>query len=432
MSNPVYGLASLIDEKEYTVLTEFPHISEDSIVSSLKEAGYITCLTEEEETALLQTRYEARKNPSDPRAALVVTYQCNLRCTYCWTDHLFAQNTQWVNTVIDKKAVDAAFSTIPKIDALESLKIMSLYGGEPFLPSTFSIVEYILKRGSKRDYMFHANTNGVYLKVFTPLLVQHNISGLGVTLDGIPAVHDARRKKIDGSGTFAQIREGIDTALDAGISIGVRINVDGENFSKLPLFADWIGEHGWADRRDITFAITPVRPGVGTTPLSFLTYPEMGKKIIELMKEHPSLLHIMYYSWEYTHRGYLTRTIMDGSELQPRPFYCSAHCQGFAFDPFGDIYPCPRAVGDKRFSIGQYIPDLQFGETYNQWFNRDVLSIPKCRECNLALVCGGGCAYEAYLEHKTIYEGHCERYKAFVEYGLPILVRRRMMRGRHT
>jgi len=425
LANPLYGNTSLIDEKEYEILQKFPEIDEGTVVSDLRSEGYITNLTDGKERKLMEERYEAQKKPKDPRASFVITYQCNLRCTYCWSGYLFSRDEK-CTTVIDEKTVDAGVDVIPQIPALQSVKYMSLYGGEPFLASTLSIVRYILEKGSERGYAFHANTNGTHLKLFAPLLAQHDIAAIGVTLDGCADVHNARRKRLNGSGTFHRIVGGIDTALDEGIPVGVRINVDAENLPHLPAFGDWIKEHGWAYRRDVTFAISLVRPGIGSEWGAFLTYPEMAKRIISLMRESPFLLGIMPYEWEYITEGYLSHAILHGAELQPRPFYCSAHCQGYAFDLFGDIYSCPRAVGDRRFSIGRFVPTLQFNENYEQWFHRDVLSIPTCRSCDLALLCGGGCAYEGYLLHDTIYEGYCERYRAFIEYGMPLFVRRRM------
>lgn len=424
VANPLSGIVSLMDERERTVLQEFPHIHDDTVVSSLKSAKYITHLTEEEEKSLMEKKYADRKKPTDPKAGIVVTYQCNLRCTYCWTEHLFKNDTRWMNAIINEKMVDAAFTAIDTIPTLKTLSTLSFYGGEPFLPSTMPIVKYILENRAQRDYSFHANTNGYFLKQFTPLLSQYSITGLGVTLDGIPVAHNKRRKRIDGSGSFHQIVGGIDTALDAGITIGVRINSDGENFDQLPAFGDWIKEHGWAHRKGISFTVCPIRAGKSSTPSGILTYFEMNRRIIDLFEE-PSM-RIMRYEWEYIEEGYLARTVMDGSGLKPRPFYCNAHCQGYLFDPFGDVYSCPRGVGDRTFSIGKFFPELAFDSNYEHWFSRDVLSIPQCRECDLALVCGGGCAYEAFLEYNTIYKGFCEHYKSFVEYGLPFFVRRKM------
>lgn len=423
LCNPLSGKVSILDQKEFEIFNTFPSIS-DPVVSQLKDAGHLTTLTEHEEKLVMEKRYEAQKKPRNPAASISVTYQCNLRCTYCWTDFLFKHDAKWVNTIIDEKTVDAAYDAIPKIPLLQSTAFMSLYGGEPFLPSTASIVEYILRKGSERDFRFHANTNGYYLEQFVPLLARHQVEGLGVTLDGCAETHDARRKRVDGSGTFHKIVKGIDRALDAGIPLGVRINVDAENFSQLPAFEEWITEHGWAAKKDITFVVAPVLHGKEFTSPSLLSYDEAARQIINLTEEQPSLFKLMYYEWEYMTEGFLPRAIMAGDELKPRPFYCSASCQGFGFDPFGDIYSCPRGVGDKTFSIGRFIPELEFNGNYELWFGRDVLSIPTCRECDLALVCGGGCSYEAYLRHNTIYEGHCDCYKAFVKYGIPLFVRK--------
>lgn len=426
ISNPLYGEASLINEKEYTALFNFSDSGEDAIVSELNHAGYITRLTKEEEKTLMKNRYESRKELYDPKAAIVVTYNCNFQCTYCWVDHVVDSDTART-TVIDEKMVDAVFSTIPEIPALTSVHGLSFYGGEPFLPSTLPIVTYILKKGSEKDYSFHANTNGYYLDRFVPVLAQYPMDGLGITLDGCRDVHDNRRMRIDGEKTFDQIVAGVDAALDAGITIGIRMNVDSYNICHLPAFYDWVKEHGWAQKEGISFSIALVRPGKNNHEV--LSYAEMGEKMVNIAKEEPSLVSCMPYTWEYTVKGYLSRTVQDGTELLPRPFYCSAHCKGFVFDLFGDIYSCPRGVGDKAFCIGQYVPALQFNENYEQWFNRDVLSIPDCQLCELAFVCGGGCAYEAFLQSNTIYKGYCERYKAFLKYGLPLYVKQRMMQS---
>jgi uncharacterized protein len=429
VANPLYGNVSLINAHECEVLQEFPNVCEDTLLSQFKDEGYLTSLTEEEEREFMKKRYEAQKEPTNPRTAIIVTYQCNLRCTYCWGDFLFT-DTALASTIIDEKTVDAVFETIPEIPALESVEEMSFYGGEPFLPSTLPAVTYILEKGSEKGFTFHANTNGYYLKRFVPLLAQYSVEGLGVTLDGCQPVHDARRTKSDSTGTFHQIVEGIDAALDAGIPIGVRINVDSENIPHLRAFGDWIKEKGWVTRRNISFAITPVLPGKENSPPGALSYSEMAQKMLVLAMESPSLYRMMNYMWEYENEGYLTCTILQGTELRPRPFYCSAHNQVFSFDPFGDIYPCPRAVGDKSFSIGRFIPDLQFNEHFTQWSNRDVLSIPQCKDCDIALLCGGGCAYEASLQFDTLYRGCCERYRTFLEYGLPLFLRLRLRRER--
>ncbi|MBU7034523.1 MAG: radical SAM protein [Theionarchaea archaeon] len=421
--NPLSGKVAILEEKEYSTLASFP-CGTPSTLSLLKEYGFITSLTELEEKELLMEKYNAQKASGEPTASISVTYQCNMRCTYCWTDHLLSRGAKWMNAVIDEKTVNAAFHAIENIPELEGVTLLSLYGGEPFLPSTLSIVQYILDHGDKKDYTFHANTNGYFLEQFVPLLSSHEVTGLGVTLDGCKEVHDQRRRKKDGSGTFDNIVRGIEEALDAGIRIGVRVNVDEDNLSHLPKFAEWITSHGWAHRDNITFSIALVLEGKGMSSPSFLSYTEMARRILDLREKEPRVFEVMLYEWTYMKKGFLSHALTTGEDIVPRPFYCSAHCKGFGFDLFGDIYSCPRAVGDTEFSIGRFVPQLEFNEKYHQWFNRDVLSIPECRECELALLCGGGCAYRAYLEHGDIYRADCDNYKAFVSYGVPFFVRK--------
>ena len=425
LGNVIEGRVSILNESEYEIFQTISEDTDESLLSALLHEGYLTTCTQEQEEQQLIHLYESRKQVREPRAVFVVTYACNFRCTYCWSEHLFTPHSKWMNTIMNKKTIDAAIEALDHIPALENLNLLSLYGGEPFLPSTRHLVEYIMNT-MPGTVAFQANTNGYYLKEFVPLLAEHDIAGLGVTLDGMSSVHNSRRKQADGSGTFQQIVEGIDAALDEGIPVGVRINVDRDNISHLPEFGQWIKDHGWTHRKDISFEMTPVRPGKDNHPPALLTYTQMCAEIINLLHKECDLLSIIKYQWEYMKEGYLARAIADGTDLTPRPFYCSAHIQAYIFDPLGNIYTCPRAVGDEAFSIGRFIPEVHFNDHVREWKTRHVLAIDPCMNCEYALVCGGGCAYEASLAHNTLQKGHCERFKAFIEYGLPLYVKWRL------
>jgi len=59
-------------------------------------------------------------------------------------------------------------------------------------------------------------------------------------------------------------------------------------------------------------------------------------------------------------------------------------------DPYGYIFPCLLAVGINELAIGTYYPNVEFKE--NSIRNRNIDTIPECRECTYSLLCGGGCA----------------------------------------
>jgi radical SAM protein with 4Fe4S-binding SPASM domain len=51
---------------------------------------------------------------------------------------------------------------------------------------------------------------------------------------------------------------------------------------------------------------------------------------------------------------------------------------------------CATAEG---FRLGRFYPTLQVDvREYERWQARDVTRLAACRECELALLCGGGCA----------------------------------------
>lgn len=52
-----------------------------------------------------------------------------------------------------------------------------------------------------------------------------------------------------------------------------------------------------------------------------------------------------------------------------------------------------NCYGAEGFRLGRFLPNLEINErAMGMWSSRDVFSLPACRECPLALVCGGGCA----------------------------------------
>ena len=71
----------------------------------------------------------------------------------------------------------------------------------------------------------------------------------------------------------------------------------------------------------------------------------------------------------------------------------------------GDIYSCVRSVGDKRFSVGTYFPKVT--EKDASLLTRSIVTIPECRDCNLALICGGGCGYAVAADDGSVNHPNC-------------------------
>ncbi len=76
-------------------------------------------------------------------------------------------------------------------------------------------------------------------------------------------------------------------------------------------------------------------------------------------------------------------------------------------NPIGELFSCHRFCDNKEFCIGNIASE------YNEIISklaplreRWLLRYDKCVKCSMKAVCTGGCAYEAYEKHGTIWKTH--------------------------
>src|SRR5690606_5713209 len=106
-------------------------------------------------------------------------------------------------------------------------------------------ISYIIDKANEAGLGLCFVTNGFYLKEYIPILSKGRIREIQVTLDGTGPVHDSRRFLKGGGGTFEKIVEGIDSCLEAGIDVNLRVVIDRENIVNLPELAQFAIEKGW-------------------------------------------------------------------------------------------------------------------------------------------------------------------------------------------
>ena len=94
--------------------------------------------------------------------------------------------------------------------------------------------------------------------------------------------------------------------------------------------------------------------------------------------------------------------------------YCEANRgQYYVYDPEGNIYACPEAIGNPQYAIGFYNDERVSlnKEAYSIWSNRCILNIDRCLDCEIAPFCGGGCAYAAIKNNGDINDPYCNNAK---------------------
>jgi uncharacterized protein len=226
----------------------------EDVAARLESRGYLTRLDPEEERSLLvsiASELHERDLASHTTAfVLIPTYICNLRCPYCFQSTkmhdgqgrfgqlMSREQVDQIFSIMDRFSNTGAFATAvgrmlqPPSQRTSRPPYLTLFGGEPLLEVTLSVVTWILERAVGRDIGVSAITNGVELDCFRHLLAPGLIDDLQITLDGPSEAHDHRRVGPNYHQTFDRIADNIQMALDQGVKVGVRINVDSANIGQ--------------------------------------------------------------------------------------------------------------------------------------------------------------------------------------------------------
>ncbi len=417
--NPYSGLADILDEETLQMLSSGNFDPHEETIAGLKRRGHL--LEEGEEEDLFRHMYSLSEQLHEEFSkhnlhVVMPTYECNLQCPYCFERHLYRKDVKW-KTTMDEKTVDCLFEAVLSLDSeTEGEKCIVFYGGEPLQVKNYSIIEYILKKGDELGYSFKVVTNGADFYHFVPLLSQFNILKTQITIDGPREVHDRRRFRKGGKGTFDDIVRGIDLALDYDLPVGIRINVDSANMGHLPEFAEYYREKGWYPK--VYAFATNVHGAECTSYSSLISVEEFTKELIDLFLTDERM-DVLFQTFRYP--NVLLEHLFAGEPFKPRFWACGSHTSIFIYDAVGDIYPCYEAVGEEVHKVGEYKPVLKFNDRFDHWRKRTVFTIPECKECNLAFFCGGGCAHRAYDAAGSIYSPMCDKTKFSVEYEVPYL-----------
>ena len=217
---PAYALATLID---HAILTTLTH--------------------EEERSAFLRVLDECGKEAltATPRAYLMPSYGCNLKCVYCF-QHKIRSTTPSVR--MSEQTARAAFEWLDRALKEITPRGLTLYGGEPLTPENRSIVNFICREAKRNNFSVMAATHGWNLDCYEDLLGPGKIATLHVTVDGPASIHDRLRVGPHRAATFDRIMAHIQVALAHDTRVRMRVNVDARVLDLLEEFRGYLSASG--------------------------------------------------------------------------------------------------------------------------------------------------------------------------------------------
>ena len=344
-------------------------------------------------------RVEAAKLPPPlapgPVSALtlIITQRCNLRCVYC-----YGQGGDKSDGDMPEETAFAAVDWLIKQSGAQSNLTVAFFGGEPLLnfPVMRRTVEYAKLRCAQagKEISFSLTTNATLLGDEESCWVAREIGSVAVSCDGPRDIHDARRPRQGGGGSFAAVSDGLTKLLGQGFSTGERLLGR----------AVWSGDDNPRTVRDALagMGFPGISLGQASPPLHSkktgpLPQPRDLSPLEALAEEEAAAVRSRVKARE-DNTGRLTPlgtpialVLQRLLNREPRMFFCGRGRSSLAVSDRGGLYPCHRFVGDKTTKLG----DLDTGTKGREVHCASpVVRQRPCVSCFAKYLCGGGCAHD--------------------------------------
>ena len=390
-----------------------------NIIEKLEERGYITqkSLKEERDEVKRRANLLHRQTKLHKSFTILMTYNCNFRCPYCYENAISKDGSNWSEKTMTKSMVDKLYRTIFQIEPQKEFinKKITLYGGEPLLAKNKEIIEYTVNKGRELGFSFKAITNGYDLDSFSDMLKPGYIDMLQITIDGSEYIHNKRRFHHSNGASFRIIMNNIQMALDLGVIIAIRVNLDSENiidFNELKLSFEKYGFFRYKN-----FSVSPAKVS-GNNIEEREDGPLLSR--MTFLKEMYSPVNQQNATIHCQDNG-ITRSLLNAlankSSVSLSSTFCNAQSGGFVMDPLGNIYTCWECVGAREHIVGNYKNELIWNqENLDKWQRRNISVLPKCSICKYAFLCRGNCLGHILQNGGNYTSSRCEDFSTALKF----------------
>jgi uncharacterized protein len=415
--NGLSGAVDIVERDDFQLLDDPDALATRSdksdLVDQLRRRAYLFDDVQGEQQAFgaIQTVYQRLLDSQSYKFTFVFnpTYMCNFACPYCFE----SEEMHTTRKVMTPEQVDLCWDAMHqimemrgkgKINTFKGKKGLELFGGEPFLPVARPALKRLFARAEEEGFKIEAITNGYALHRSKDLIERYRelFDHFQITLDGPRDIHDSRRKLLGGGRTFDRIVKNIDMLMDLDITVAVRMNTDGQNIDNLPEMIRFFAEKEWLDSGKFYWDIAPVtdHPNSGDVP-HIMSEHQIVQKVRTMfgdLKHSPTNFR-MFRVLKHVLRAFeIYRD--DNEEPFPSGHYCEANVfQFYCFGPDGLIYACPESIDHPDLAVGGFDPEFWIDHEKLQTWGRTIFNSPQCKDCSVAMFCGGGCAFASKLSH---------------------------------
>lgn len=345
---------------------------------------------------------------------LVLTDQCNFRCSYCANSSVYKYSKGYSSNSMSYDVINKALELYAlgyksgfKRDPNLRFSIM-FYGGEPLLE--FDKIKYIVKRVEEKyniyDAIYTITTNGYLIDQEMIKFFKEKNFDVNISMDGYKDIHDLNRKTVAGDNTFDKVisnfymlkdylpdnRVGIITTFDTQVSPKKLYNFYKENPS--------------VDRslRRVASANTTNTDYYNTIEI----YPKYDEEVNELYK-----LYNQGDDTNFIKRFYKDKfsNLFNKYEFRDITYsVCSPISAKLTVSTNGDLHICEKV--NENYSIGNIKTGIDKNQAYAYYKNVVDIREQYCSNCKIRNICNvcfaslnraGDCF--------TLEEGQCKQMK---------------------
>jgi uncharacterized protein len=327
------------------------------------------------------------------------TRLCNLRCGYCHDWRAEKDQTMPLEAL-------AAFTQRALEDDQHSSVDFIWHGGEPtVLPLRFFEQALYLQARYRRVGQRVCNilqTNGTGFDDKWIRFVKDYQFGLGISMDGPPAVHDRSRPFVSGRGSSASVAASIKRLQEAEVPFTVLMVIDNATLTLGPDYVfDFLLSYGIKQVSCIAAKPTNQPEAKPGTPATNYAAPAQMAKFLGGLFER--WLDHGDESIEIRElRGILNRLLGEA----PGTCTLAGDCLGryYLVEPNGDIAHCDLFLGDASYSLGnitsQKFTQIRQSGNLTKLIQERKGALDLMRKCPDFQVCNGWCPHERYLSRR--------------------------------
>lgn len=392
-------------------------------VNVLIKRGHITSLSPDLElerfkifSAALHQKWE--KEVKHGGIMLLMSYNCNLACKYCYQQEHRPHKSKAVMT--PAQIEDFFEKHLPQIIPGVDYKNfdVSFYGGEPFLPANEAVIrktlEYTKKHSIPASSISNATKVDSMADIFGPGpgFVNH----VQISLDGSSEIHDVSRIPVSGEKTFDKITDNIAMLLARKVKISIRLNLNRRTLASVPRLIEELKAKNILGNKYASIYASPLHDNVAKVDTTdFMDLAELSSQVFDLGidLEHPVSLraHEMGYLFQLEKGIGLIHTCFCMQTMQ----------HTVVLDPLGDIYACFEEAGYPEFRVGHVSESgVKFFPLHETYKTRHVANMDECLKCSVALACGGQCGVRCRAKTGDLFKPHCSDMKRVILDGIKL------------